>query len=514
MSGVFRTLDMNSRWLRYLVAVAASLVAALLTIAIRSETNLAYIVTPLLAAILLTGWYAGTGPAIVALILAMIIDRTAPMLSGQPHEWAFGTQHVWFILFAIGAAQLGAERRRANEALHGANERLERDVALRTKELRRKEWYLEEAERLSHTGSWTIDLGSESIGFWSDETFRIFGIPPGPIVPGEGYLKKFVHPKDLPYALAARRAAIQERRSWDLRHRIVRPDGDVRYIHTVGQPYFDEQGRLVAYIGCVMDVTEQRRMARALRRNRERSMRLRFQAQLAERNRIAREMHDTLLQGFTGVALKLVATASSLSESQRDSEALHEVIGLAQRTLEEARRSISDIRAPLSSSNLPEALRMEAEEATRGSEVNVQLEVTGEVRPLPLSIVAVVLRVAREAVSNVVRHSDADAVRLHLRYGRRAIGLTVTDRGRGFVVDAKLGAYVGHFGLLGMRERASEAGGRLLIESEPGHGTSVRLRVPVPSRRSVVREAADLSPRDEIYGQHGNKPQVDSSPSA
>src|SRR5689334_1382174 len=143
-----------------------------------------------------------------------------------------------------------------------------------------------------------------------------------------------------------------------------------------------------------MDVTEQRRMARALRRNRERSMRLRFQAQLAERNRIAREMHDTLLQGFTGVALKLVATASSLSESQRDSEALHEVIGLAQRTLEEARRSISDIRAPLSSSNLPEALRMEAEEATRGSEVNVQLEVTGEVRPLPLSIVAVVLRVA------------------------------------------------------------------------------------------------------------------------
>jgi PAS domain-containing protein len=72
---------------------------------------------------------------------------------------------------------------RANEALQGANERLEREVALRTRELRRKEWYLEEAERLSHTGSWTLDLGSGQIGFWSDEASRIFGIPPGSGVP-------------------------------------------------------------------------------------------------------------------------------------------------------------------------------------------------------------------------------------------------------------------------------------------------------------------------------------------
>jgi len=95
-------------------------------------------------------------------------------------------------------------------------------------ELRRKEWYLEEAERLSHTGSWTLDLGSGSLGFWSDETFRIFGLPPGSEVPGKDYLERFVHPKDLPYAVSARRTAIKERRSWDLQHRIVSPDGDVR----------------------------------------------------------------------------------------------------------------------------------------------------------------------------------------------------------------------------------------------------------------------------------------------
>jgi signal transduction histidine kinase len=257
--------------------------------------------------------------------------------------------------------------------------------------------------------------------------------------------------------MAARQAAIQERRSWNLKHRIVRPDGDVRYIHTVAQPYFDENGQLVAYVGCVMDITEQRRLSRALRRSRERAMRLRFEAQLAERNRIAREMHDTLLQGFTGVALKLVATADSLSGSEADKQALREVIALAQRTLEDARNAIWAIRTPVSSLNLPEALRSEAEEAARGSAVRVQLEVTGKVRPVSPSIVTVVSKVAREAVTNAVRHVESDAVRVELRYGRRVMRLTVIDAGRGFVSDSESGAVA--TAISGLRsERTSSIG--------------------------------------------------------
>lgn len=496
MPDIFRKPKLSSVWWRYTVALAASAAAALLTIVINSETGVAQGFAALLAAILLTGWFAGTGPAIVALVLAMIIDRIAPFVTGRPDVWSLGIRDLWFMLFAVGAARFGAERHRTNEALRGANERLERDVALRTQELRRKEWYLEEAERLSHVGSWTLDLGSARLGFWSDETFRIFGLPPGSVMPGEGYLERFVHPDDLPYALEARRIAIQERRSWDLQHRIVRPDGAVRYIHTVGQPYFDEHGELVAYIGCVMDVTEQRRIARALRRSRERTMRLRFRAQLAERNRIAREMHDTLLQGFTGVALKLVATANSLSESGQDGEALREIIGLAQRTLEDARNAIWNIRAPMSDADFPEAVRSEAEKATHGAGVKVQLEVTGQVRPLTPPIAAAVLRVAREAVTNVVRHADAGAVRLELRYGRRTTRLTVADEGRGFTVDPELLSYGGHLGLLGMRERASEVGGRLIIESTPGHGTTVRLTVPTRSRRPTLTVPHPPTARD------------------
>ena len=420
MSGAFRTRDLSApRW-RYLVALAASAAAALSTIVINAQTNRERAFAALLAAILVTGW-----------------------------------------------------------ALHGANEGLEREVALRTRELRRKEWYLEEAERLSHTGSWTLDVGSGEIGFWSDEASRIFGISPGSGVPTGDYLGRFVHPKDLPNARAARRAAIGERRSWNLQHRIVRPDGGVRYIHTVGQPTFDEHGQLVNYIGCVMDVTERRRMARALRRSREHTLRLRFRTQLAERNRIAREMHDTLLQGFTGVALKLVATANALSESQEENGELRELIGLTQRTLEDARNAIWDIRAPSISSDLPEALRAEAEGAAHGNGVSVRLEVSGEVRPLPRSIVTAMARVAREAVTNVVRHAATDAVHLQLRYRRRAVRLSVSDEGAGFTSNPEPDAHGGHFGLLGMRERAAEIGGRLVVESEPGRGTTVRLSVPI-----------------------------------
>jgi signal transduction histidine kinase len=218
-------------------------------------------------------------------------------------------------------------------------------------------------------------------------------------------------------------------------------------------------------------------------------MRLRFRAQLAERNRIAREMHDTLLQGFTGVALKLVATANSLSESRPQSEALREVVKLAQQTLEDARNALWQIRAPTNASELPEALRTEAQTAARDSRLDVQVETTGEVRPLPPSITSVVLRIAREAVTNAVRHSNADAVFLTLRYGRRALRLTVADRGQGFVVDPELRAYGGHLGLLGMRERASEAGGRLMIESAPGQGTTICLTMPIERAHGIDRES-------------------------
>jgi signal transduction histidine kinase len=307
-------------------------------------------------------------------------------------------------------------------------------------------------------------------------------------------LYELVTPSDLPRFARVREAAIREHRPYDIEVRIRRPDGEVRLVRTIGMPSFDEHGEIVEYVGVVMDVTDRRRTERALQRSRERNMQMRFDARLAERNRIAREMHDTLLQGFTGVALQMVAVAHRLDQQTSDgARDLRAVIALAQRTLEDARRAIWDMRAPLSTDALATRVRAAAEEVTRATGVAVRLDTKGEPRELGVTIDSVVLRVTREAVANVVKHADAREVRLRLHYGKRAVRLSVRDHGRGFVVAPDLSAYGGHLGLLGMRERASEAGGRFAVYATPGHGTKVVLTVPYASGRQTVIAVDDAT---------------------
>src|SRR5262249_48950875 len=125
--------------------------------------------------------------------------------------------------------------------------------------------------------------------------------------------------------------------------RIVRPDGVARVVHTIAQPELDASGRVVAVVGTTMDVTDRRRAERALRRAHARILKARYEAMLAERMRMARELHDTLLSGFTGVTLKLHAASHRMSLVPDDSKAIDDMIGLAENVLEEARRAIWDI---------------------------------------------------------------------------------------------------------------------------------------------------------------------------
>ena len=108
-------------------------------------------------------------------------------------------------------------------------------------------------------------------------------------------------------------ASAQAGRPFEMDWRIMRPDGSIRFVHTKGQPVLDEAGHTVEIMGVVMDVTDRKRAERVLRRARERTPEARFAAMLGERTGLAREIHDTLLQGFTGVGLKLVAVANRMT---------------------------------------------------------------------------------------------------------------------------------------------------------------------------------------------------------
>jgi ligand-binding sensor domain-containing protein/signal transduction histidine kinase len=219
---------------------------------------------------------------------------------------------------------------------------------------------------------------------------------------------------------------------------------------------------------------------------RVRSVEASYQAVLAERNRIAREIHDTLAQGYVGISLQLELVARMLKrlrpaegapgaiETQIEAqvEATKEFV---QVSLAEARSSIWKLRSSQSDAEaetLPARLAAAVRAKQEGSPAEIRLTVNGSFRPLERSIEDEMLRIGQEAISNSVRHASASAVDVVLQYETGYLQLKVSDDGKGFVPSAGAGSS-GHYGLQGMRERAAGVGARLRIESSPGAGTSV-----------------------------------------
>jgi two-component system NarL family sensor kinase len=204
-----------------------------------------------------------------------------------------------------------------------------------------------------------------------------------------------------------------------------------------------------------------------------------------ERNRLAREIHDTLAQGLTAVALQL-ESADALLESGGDGErvrqAVRRALALTQANLDEARRSVMDLRAaPLEGRTLARALAELAESESGQGETVVRFEVTGGGRPLSARIETGLYRIAQEALGNALRHAGAKKVKLSLVVTPAEIKLVVEDDGRGFDPEQ---VTAGRFGLVGLNERAKLLGGRLRLESFPGAGTRLEVVVPLVERRA------------------------------
>jgi two-component system NarL family sensor kinase len=199
-----------------------------------------------------------------------------------------------------------------------------------------------------------------------------------------------------------------------------------------------------------------------------------------ERNRLAREIHDTLAQGLSAIALHL-ETADALLEAgadpQRVDQAVRQAMTLTRANLEEARRSVLDLRAaPLEGRALAEALAALAEKWAAQEDLQVDFEAVGGHRPLPVRLEAGLYRIAQEALTNVARHSGARRVTLRLVTTPDQARLSVEDDGRGFD-PAQVSA--GRYGLVGLNERARLLGGTLRLESSPGAGTRVEVVIPL-----------------------------------
>jgi signal transduction histidine kinase len=205
--------------------------------------------------------------------------------------------------------------------------------------------------------------------------------------------------------------------------------------------------------------------------------RARYEVMLAERMRVARELHDTLLTDVAGLRMQLDAAARAIGPAGAAASLVAALRDQASQTLVNARRAVVDMRASRDASGpVADQLADAAGRIFADTGVSAHVAHTGTPRRYPSTVEAEVLRVAGEAMANARAHADCRWVRVTCGYEPGALRLEVRDDGRGF--DPARAAADGHYGLVGMRERASAIGARLTVESAPGRGTVVRLVVP------------------------------------
>jgi signal transduction histidine kinase/ligand-binding sensor domain-containing protein len=229
--------------------------------------------------------------------------------------------------------------------------------------------------------------------------------------------------------------------------------------------------------GLVVSLIQRRRHVRA-----QAELKHEYEVTLAERGRIAQDLHDTLLQGFAGVTLQLKTAEMALPDRPHAAaETILRVQRLARESLREARERVWDMRETAAAGDdLPTALETIARDRSAGMPIEVAVTRAGSIRPLPRSVEEAAFRIGREAIVNAVRHAEANRIELHLDYHAGRFRLEVRDDGRGFDSnEADEARRQGHFGLVGIRERAARLGGHFELQSRRGGGTIATLELPL-----------------------------------
>ncbi len=281
------------------------------------------------------------------------------------------------------------------------------------------------------------------------------------------------HPQDMGHYLEKRRAALASGHPFEDEARIRSRDGKYRWFLLRGAPLRDARGNIVKWYTTAIDIDD-RKLAEEVR----------LEERVRERTRIARELHDTLLQSFHGTLFHFQAASNLLpTRTAKAKRMLDSAIDMAEQAITEGRDAIQGLRSPeVEINDLAVAIRTfgESYAADRGDEGSpaFQVELVGVARELDPTFAGEVYRIAIEALRNSFQHAEARHIKVEIRHEEKEFRVLVRDDGKG--IDSKsLGAegVKGHYGLHGMRERAKLIGSEIVIRSEVGAGTDVELRV-------------------------------------
>ena len=253
----------------------------------------------------------------------------------------------------------------------------------------------------------------------------------------------------------------------------------------------------VAYIGTIVRQSRERqRLIEQLQATRaELAIAERHAGTLAERQRLARDLHDTLTQGFASVVLLLEAAEESLATGRPVDRHIEQALRSARDNLAESRRVVWALRPrPLAEQSLPQALQELTGRLGEETGLRAETVVTGTARPLPAEVEEALLRIVQEALANVRKHAAASRVTVTLSYLDDLTMLDVHDDGIGFEYAATVAAAGAGLGLHAMAERVAALGGSLAVESAPGEGATIAVEVPAPAGEARV-EPTERAPR-------------------
>jgi ligand-binding sensor domain-containing protein/two-component sensor histidine kinase len=212
-------------------------------------------------------------------------------------------------------------------------------------------------------------------------------------------------------------------------------------------------------------------------------LKARYSAVLAERRRIAIEIHDTFAQNLAGIALQLDSVSMELADPDGTQESIDQACNLIRYSLSEARRAVSDLHSDeLENRELITVLPEITNKMAANSKSRVNLKISGVPRKLNPAIEKNLLRIFQETLSNAIKHAEAEIIEIELNYGTESLKLNFRDDGKGFDTG-KIMLEVGHYGLIGIRERVKRIGGHLILRSHPEEGTEVNIEIPFSNRR-------------------------------
>jgi len=349
--------------------------------------------------------------------------------------------------------------------------------------LRKSESRLREAEQLANIGYWERDLVADRIT-WSDETYRIWGCPRQDRGLSQRELEETIHPDDRQLQRQVLTEAAKGSQRYDVEYRIVRPDGEIRFVNVRDDIEYGDAGRPIRIFGTVQDITERKRAEHALREaasQLEALSRRLVELQESERKELARELHDRIGQNLTAlnINLKILATALPPQASDELRVRLVDSEALVESTAAAIRNVMSELRPPmLDDQGLEPALDWYAKQFSERTGIAVGVRGLVSAERLAPEMEIALFRVAQEALNNVVKHARASQVEIVLERSGSDYVMTVEDDGVGFEAAEIFATRQAGLGMVTMRERTQALGGKLEVQAGRGDGTRLTVRVP------------------------------------